>query len=86
MLVGASDIAVGATLHRKVNHSWQGLLNAAQGSYCIQALELLVANLKIECFLFAHEGRLLTLFTVHDSLIFAFVKSPGKSPLNNFGT
>ncbi|CAD7085746.1 unnamed protein product [Hermetia illucens] len=85
VFVDASDNAVGAALHQKVDQVWQPLsffskqLNPAQRNYSTYDRELLAAYLSIKYFRFSLEGRPFTVFTDHKPLTFALKQKPDKA-------
>ncbi|CAD7083758.1 unnamed protein product [Hermetia illucens] len=85
VFVDASDIAVGAALHQKVDQVWQPLsffskqLNPAQRNYSTYDRELLAAYLSIKYFRFSLEGRPFTVFTDHKPLTFALKQKPDEA-------
>lgn len=85
LFVDASDVAIGAALHQRVNDIWQPLgffstkLNIAQSKYSAYDRELLAAYKGVKYFRYYLEGRNFTLFTDHKPLIFAFRQNPEKA-------
>lgn len=85
IMVDASDKALGAAVHQKVNNIFEPLgffsvkLDDAQQKYSAYDRELLAAYSSIKHFRYLLEGRNFTLFTDHKPLIYAFQQNPAKA-------
>lgn len=80
LMTDASDTCVGAVLQQYVCNTWKPLgyfskaLSAVQRKYSAYDRELLAIYMSIKHFRNLHEGRLLTIFTDHKPLVYAFKK------------
>ncbi|CAK9796250.1 Transposon Tf2-8 polyprotein [Anthophora quadrimaculata] len=88
--VDASNVAIGATLHQRVDKEWRPLgfftksLFPPQRKHSTYDRELYAAYVATKRFRHAVERRILVIFTDHKPLTFAFQQKPDKCSLRQF--
>ncbi|CAK1591368.1 unnamed protein product [Parnassius mnemosyne] len=80
LMTDASNTSIGAVLQQKVNNIWQPLgffskkLSESENKYSTYDRELLAVYMAVRHFKNLLEGRILTIFTDHKPLVYAFLK------------